>query len=673
VEKKLGHMASMVADLVQIGRGVLRVLKSVSRYEVARDLESVVTAVVTVRSSPVSVDDLVRHSSKGNVAGNFVQRKEDEATGENEEIVRYDAEPMSGGRSEPGEARDEGPTMRSPPTEEPGQSSAAAPDPVSNDGEDGPSNRKGGSGQDGASRLQAVPSTLNPSSGHLQPVMSETAMENVSVILSDERDQTVGPLGVNRLNGKPLGNAPEMGYMNGIHQAPPVDDDHHPDRMASARESYVPGSQIGRIFGFGQLGLGLVAGAASEATRRILFAEPSTSNPQRSAFLSDANAERIASSLSRMRGAALKIGQMLSIQDDRLLPPALTQALERVRQAADIMPRNQLEQVLTEELGANWRGNFLEFEELPIAAASIGQVHRASLSTGETVAVKVQYPGVAKSIESDLTNLTRLLTYAQVVPKQFFLGETMRFARDELRRECDYRNEARNQTAFRSLLGDEDPNFWVPRVIEDLSSERVLTSEFASGKPIDSFAKADSRLRNRIGMLYLRLTLRELFQFRFMQTDPNFSNFFYDPERDRLNLLDFGAATHYEDSFVQDYLEMVLACANKDRDQILAYGRKLGFLTGEENQTMLDAHVQASLIVGEPFATDDPYDFHSSNISARTAKWGKVMLDNRLCPPPKEAYSLHRRLSGAFLMCVRLRAVFPCREMLLSLRETGKV
>lgn len=113
----------------------------------------------------------------------------------------------------------------------------------------------------------------------------------------------------------------------------------------------------------------------------------------------------------------------------------------------------------------------------------------------------------------------------------------------------------------------------------------------------------------------------------------------------------------------------VMACANGDRDQVIEMSRRLGFLTGMENEIMLDAHVQAGFVVGMPFAKPGGYDFRANNITQSISNLGATMLRHRLTPPPDEAYSLHRKLSGAFLACMKLGAVVPCRELLLQIYD----
>lgn len=432
------------------------------------------------------------------------------------------------------------------------------------------------------------------------------------------------------------------------------------------RERRVPSSPFTRALGFAGLGAGLAWGTVQESAKRLVFGTPSSQDKQSaySPFLSDKNAERLALALCRMRGAALKIGQMLSIQDESLVPAPILAALDIVRQGADVMPKSQLNQVLDAELGADWSTKLTSFDYEPIAAASIGQVHKVT-KDGMEVAMKIQYPGVADSIESDIENVKLLLDYTNLIPKGLFLDRAIKVAKVELSRECDYELEAANQKQFRSLLSDAE-GFYVPLVVDDLSCKRVLSTEFVSGIPIDKVASLNQETRNYVGRKLLELTLMELFVFRFMQTDPNWSNFLYDEATNTINLIDFGAARDYPKRFVDDYLRMVVACANGERDVVIEMSKRLGFLTGEESEAMLDAHVQAGFIVGLPFSNPGGYDFRSSNITHSMSNLGATMLRHRLTPPPDEVYSLHRKLSGAFLACIKLGAVVPCRELLLE-------
>lgn len=275
-------------------------------------------------------------------------------------------------------------------------------------------------------------------------------------------------------------------------------------------------------------------GAATETLKRATgLSAPSTSG----VMLSPANVERLVKKLSRMRGAALKFGQMMSFQDSKMLPPAIHEVLTRVQDSADYMPVSQQNQVLAANLGADWRDLFVEFEEVPMAAASIGQVHAARMKeSGMPVAVKIQYPGVADSISSDLSNLAVLLTASRLLPKGLYLEKTIANARVELGWECDYVREGECAKRFGELLKGEEV-FRVPRVVDEACGPQVLTMERMWGvgvtKVMDQLTQEE---RDWIGTQVLKLCFREVKEFRFMQTDPNWTNFLWNKEDGKVSL-----------------------------------------------------------------------------------------------------------------------------------------
>jgi len=466
-----------------------------------------------------------------------------------------------------------------------------------------------------------------------------------------------------------------------------------PSAPIERRAVAVPSSPIQRVIGFGSLAAGLAAGTISESARRAWRGrKPSNDSkggdssspaaaesiiPGDSIFMTEANAERLAVALCRMRGAALKLGQMLSIQDESVIPPQVQRALERVRQGADVMPADQLEKTVESHLGVGWKDSLTRFDPEPLAAASIGQVHLATVRDPDDpegarsldVCMKIQYPGVARSIHSDIDNLMRLVSLTDILPKGLYVEHAVAVAKEELTLECDYEYERESQTRMARLLED-DPHWHVPRVIPALCSEGVITTEYAPGVAIDKAADLPQDERDYIGTQLLRVTLRELFEFRFMQTDPNFANFLYDSPTRRLTLIDFGAAKEFPKKFVDDYLRMVVACAERDRKGLIDASISLGFLTGDESPVLMDAHAEAGFQVGRPFAAEGVYDFGAErDMTRRVAGLGKVMLKHRLTPPPREAYSLHRKLSGAFLACMRIGARVPARTMLREMYE----
>ena len=405
----------------------------------------------------------------------------------------------------------------------------------------------------------------------------------------------------------------------------------------------------------------MFGGAISESIRRA-----SGSGGQGSYMLTAGNMDRLVTKLSRMRGAALKLGQMISFQDSKMLPLPIQEVLQRVQDRADYMPPSQRNKVLTANLGPDWRDLFSSFDEKPIAAASIGQVHKATLkSNGDRVAVKIQYPGVADSIDSDLNNLAILLTASRLLPKGLFLDKTIANARTELAWECDYIREAECARRFDYLLGDETNIFSVPKVYPDASGKQVLTMEFMDGVAVTRIRSFSQEQKDWIGTQILRLCLREIVEFKFMQTDPNWTNFLYNSETKKLELLDFGASREYPNAFITKYAKLLAAASKSDKETVRALSIDLGYLTGRESQKMLNAHIASVLTLAEPFLESSPelYDFRNQTITDRVKELIPVMIRERLAPPPEETYSLHRKLSGAFLLCSRLGSRVRCRDM----------
>ena len=443
------------------------------------------------------------------------------------------------------------------------------------------------------------------------------------------------------------------------------------DKFQSAVQRKVPSSSFGRAYEFSKLGASVLGGAlTSSLTSKLGFSKQNDDLSKNDEtfvgahLLTEANAEKISETLCKMRGAALKLGQAITIQEDNLIPEPLRKAFDKAGKSANIMPEKQLHRALATNLGSNWREKFLEFNDRPIAAASIGQVHKAKLQDGQNVILKVQYPGVSQSVDSDLDNLKMLMEWTGAFPKGLYLSELIDATRIELKEECNYYTESSKQKKYHSMFS-KYKGYRIPRVYDELSTEHILTMEFLEGVDINTCASFPQDIRNSIGRRILELTIREIFQYRYMQTDPNPANFFYNVDQDIVNLLDFGATFEYGEEFVYNYLDIVYGSAQNDAAKVLSGSKKLGFLSGEESKIMIDAHIESVLIVGLPFAGKGDFNFGDQNMTKKIYKLMPVMMKNRLKAPPKEIYSLHRKLAGSYLLNMMLKTQIPARDIFM--------
>jgi predicted unusual protein kinase regulating ubiquinone biosynthesis (AarF/ABC1/UbiB family) len=430
---------------------------------------------------------------------------------------------------------------------------------------------------------------------------------------------------------------------------------------------------VERLARLGFLAAELAAGGLYEGARRALGAGAAAAETASallspaSVWLSPGNAQRLARRLSQMRGAAMKLGQLLSLESADILPREFSDALATLRSSADTMPVAQLRRVLGREYGKGWEARFERFDFEPIAAASIGQVHAVRARDGRELALKIQYPGVARSIDSDVDNVAALLRASRILPVEIDVSGIVDEAKRQLRQEADYQIEAANLRRFRALVADE-PALWVPCVHEDLTTKRVLAMDFARGVPIETLSEPGTpqSRRDAAGALLQRLMFREIFEFRFVQTDPNFANYLIEPESGRLLLLDFGATREYGADFVAHYADVCRGVMRGDRAAVRDAATAIGYLGGHEPEERLRAAVDLMFLVCEPLVHAGPYDFARTTLAARARDAGFDLAFEKgfLRAPPAETVFLHRKLVGTFLLSGRIRARVDVRALL---------
>ncbi|MES2855387.1 MAG: AarF/ABC1/UbiB kinase family protein, partial [Bdellovibrionota bacterium] len=333
-------------------------------------------------------------------------------------------------------------------------------------------------------------------------------------------------------------------------------------------------------------------------------------------------AKMIAENLSQMKGAAMKAGQLLSLDASDFLPPEAVDFLSKLQGQADPLPWTDIRSVLEKELGSEKMNQFSSFSTTASASASIGQVHKAVLH-GKPVAVKIQYPGVAESIDSDLTMLKTLAKSGITLSgRKMNLDEAFEELSIVLHQEADYLNELKNMREYRELLAGDD-QFIVPEPIESHSTKRVLTMSWEEGLPLTDWIKTKPKLSDRehIGRLIMDLYYREFYEWGFVQTDPNYANFLIRDRSDglpKLVILDFGATLRYPEEFRTGYKKMVKTVVQGNRDDSFQELVDFNLIDPRESKETIDKLIEVVKIGLEPFdAKRQPFRFADANYSKR--------------------------------------------------------
>ncbi|MGY6551581.1 MAG: ABC1 kinase family protein [Erythrobacter sp.] len=418
---------------------------------------------------------------------------------------------------------------------------------------------------------------------------------------------------------------------------------------------------MARIGTFGRLVGGVAGGMIAEGTRRLASGD---SISARDLILTPGNVQRMTDRLSHLRGAAMKMGQMISLDAGDFLPDELSKILATLRDQANFMPTRQLDQVLKSEWGADWRKQFRWFNPRPIAAASIGQVHKALTRDGEELAIKVQYPGVAKSIDSDVDNVVTLLKVAGFAPPELEMEKLMAAAKRQLHEEADYQREGEQMKLYRQQLADV-PGFVVPRLHEGLTRGSILAMSYEEGVSIEELGNEPPERRDEVFARLIRLVARELFDFGVMQTDPNFANFRYRRETGEIILLDFGACRPVDPDVSNGYRAMLEAGLNGNRQEVLKATIEAGFMmpiVAEKHPERVGKMID---IVINEMREDAPFDFGDRAFIPLLRDEGYAIAQDKdtWAFPPIETLFVQRKVSGTALLGARLKAKVNIRRI----------
>jgi len=384
-------------------------------------------------------------------------------------------------------------------------------------------------------------------------------------------------------------------------------------------------------------------------------------------------ARRFVHELGKLKGAYVKIGQMLGIYGEHILPSAVTTELQQLNDQTIHLSWSSINQKLNESLGAA-RDQFI-VDEKPIAAASLAQVHKAiHVPSGQTLCLKIQYPGVADAIDSDFRDVIRLLELSRWLKKNKESGSVIEEIHRLLKEETDYCREAAMSQKISALLAT-DSRYLVPKVYSEFSNRDLLVMDYVTGDKVNSPAlkSLPQEQRNALAKAVLDLFFKEIFQWHLMQTDPNFGNFLvtFDNKRPKLTLLDFGAVREFEPKLMQTFCLTIAAAIEQDLEKTIDGLYKLKFIRQSQQQESREKFAHFCFLLVEPFnakkgsAPDyvfnaqGEYCWGKSNLVRRAAKYAaNAAISKDFVTPPPEFALITRKLSGVFSTLAALDAEF---------------
>ena len=429
--------------------------------------------------------------------------------------------------------------------------------------------------------------------------------------------------------------------------------------MAAPRN--VPTSRLSRFAKLGSLATGVAGNMLVDGAKSALTGK---GWDNKRLLLQPKNIEKLAVQLSHLRGAAMKLGQLLSMDAGDLLSPELAQLLALLRSDANPMPHKQLVEVLKEQWGDDWLSRFSHIELRPFAAASIGQVHLAYQENGEKLAVKVQYPGIAKSVESDVDNVITLLTLSRLLPKDLDIKPLVNEAKAQLLAEADYLREADYLIRYKNALNG-NAHFKVPDVYTSHSTQQVLTMEYVNAEPIESITEQPQSQRSFVAEQLINLFFKEMFEFKLIQTDPNFANFHYQTETQKIVLFDFGATREISTELSSAYLALFKAGSDNSREGVLKAASQIGYFKDDIMDNYKNNVIDLFLMACEPLRHDGEFDFKHSELALKIKNAGLALSaqSQQWHTPPVDALFIHRKLAGLYLIAARLGAKIDVRAL----------
>jgi predicted unusual protein kinase regulating ubiquinone biosynthesis (AarF/ABC1/UbiB family) len=400
-------------------------------------------------------------------------------------------------------------------------------------------------------------------------------------------------------------------------------------------------------------------------------------------------AESFSKEVGELKGSIMKAGQMLSMYGEHFFPPEVNKYFKSLQQDSPALKWEAIEPLIIKYLGAE-KYNELDIDKEPLACASLGQVHRATIKkTGESVALKVQYPNVDRAIDSDLRAIKTFIHLLKILPQDTTLDPVFDEIKEMLLQESDYEQEATKTEAFRLRLKD-DPRYIVPKIYPEFSNKRILTSSFERGLRIeDSLIQSLSQdRRNQLANNFLDLYFHELFIWKDLQTDPHAGNYkirIGADGKDQWILFDFGATRSYDDAFLNAYHRMIKGSLIEDKEMLRNAAKDLRFIHDNDDPLLIEKFEEFCNETVEPFLkqgdprqkgpidSDGNYDWKTTDLPQRLSKRVLEIIKNfKWRTPPREILFLDRKTGGVFIILLLLKAKMNARPLIMTYLDSVK-
>ncbi|WOE32111.1 MULTISPECIES: AarF/ABC1/UbiB kinase family protein [unclassified Acinetobacter] len=420
--------------------------------------------------------------------------------------------------------------------------------------------------------------------------------------------------------------------------------------------------------------------AASSAS--TLFANEEDKEKKRKQAMKE-QADYLVTEIGKLKGSIVKIGQMMALYGEHFLPEEITQALNTLNNQTIALDWPIIEQQLRMQLGSKLNDLIIDHE--PLGTASLAQVHRATRkSDGLSIVLKVQYPGVADAIDSDMNLFKNMLKLTRLVPQTREFDQWFDEVREMMHREVNYKIEADTTRRFAQRLA-EDPRYIVPQIIEDYCTNQVLCMTYEAGVPINSpvLLSLPQHRRNQLGEASLEIAVREIFEWGEMQTDPNFGNYLvrlaeHESGHDQIVLLDFGAIRQFDQKLLGVARHLIEAGYDHSLDQMVYAMTDYDFFNNIPQSIKPDM-AKVFLIATEAFSSllnnpdlpegvmdeENRYDWKKSQLHNRVMQQAsKSMASRYFTIPPKEFMFISRKFIGAYTFMTVIDAKTNVRRML---------